>query len=109
MSLLDRWQDAADAREHALELWREAGDRLREGDTMRRLSRTMGHLCRGREAVAAAEDAVSILEPLGPSTELAWAYAGLATQRLMDASAGGDRAGPARPGDRRAAGGARGA
>jgi hypothetical protein len=29
--------------------------------------------------------AVSILEPLGPSAELAWAYAGLATQRLMDA------------------------
>ena len=47
--------------------------------------RTMGQLCRGPEAVAAAEDAVTILEPLGPSTELAWAYAGLATQRLMDA------------------------
>jgi len=25
-SLIDRWQDAADAREHALELWRQAGD-----------------------------------------------------------------------------------
>lgn len=85
VSLLDRWQDAANARERALELWHAAGDRLREGDTMRRLSRTMGHLCRGVEAVAAAEDAVSILEPLGPSIELAWAYAGLATQRLMDA------------------------
>jgi DNA-binding CsgD family transcriptional regulator/tetratricopeptide (TPR) repeat protein len=85
VSLLDRLQDAADARQCALQLWRTAGDRLREGDTMRRLSRTMGRLCRGREAVAAAEDAVSILEPLGPSTELAWAYAGLATQRLMDA------------------------
>jgi DNA-binding CsgD family transcriptional regulator len=85
VSLLDRLQDAADARQRALELWRAAGDQLREGDTMRRLSRTMGRLCRGREAVAAAEGAVSILEPLGPSTELAWAYAGLATQRLMDA------------------------
>jgi DNA-binding CsgD family transcriptional regulator/tetratricopeptide (TPR) repeat protein len=84
VSLLDRWQDAADARERALELWRAVGDRLREGDTMRRLSRTMGHLCRGRDAVAAAEAAVSILEPLGPSAELAWAYATLATQRLMD-------------------------
>ena len=71
--------------ERALELWRAAGDRLREGDTLRQLSRTMGHLCRGPEAVAAAQDAVTILEPLGPSTELAWAYAGLATQRLMDA------------------------
>ncbi len=85
VTLLDRLQDAADARQRALELWRLAGDRLREGDTMRRLSRTMGRLCRGREAVSAAQEAVSILESLGPSTELAWAYAGLATQRLMDA------------------------
>jgi DNA-binding CsgD family transcriptional regulator len=85
VTLLDRLQDAADARQSALALWRLAGDRLREGDTMRRLSRTMGRLCRGREAVAAAEEAVSILEQLGPSTELAWAYAGLANQRLVDA------------------------
>jgi DNA-binding CsgD family transcriptional regulator/tetratricopeptide (TPR) repeat protein len=85
VTLLDRLQDAADARQSALGLWRLAGDRLREGDTTRRLSRTMGRLCRGREAVAAAQEAVSILEPLGPSTELAWAYAGLATQRLVDA------------------------
>jgi tetratricopeptide (TPR) repeat protein len=85
VTLLDRLQDAADARQSALGLWRLAGDRLREGDTMRRFSRTMGRLCRGREAAAAAQEAVSILEPLGPSTELAWAYVGLATQRLMDA------------------------
>jgi tetratricopeptide (TPR) repeat protein len=85
VSLLDRLQDAADARQRALELWRAASNQLREGDTMRRLSRTMGRLCHGREAAAAAEGAVSILEPLGPSTELAWAYAALATQRLMDA------------------------
>ena len=31
VSMLDRWQEAADARERALELWREAGDQLREG------------------------------------------------------------------------------
>ena len=84
LSLIDRWQDAADARGHALALWREAGDRLREGDTMRRLSRTMWRLCRGHEAVAAAESALDTLEPLGPSVELAWAYANLATQRMLD-------------------------
>jgi DNA-binding CsgD family transcriptional regulator/tetratricopeptide (TPR) repeat protein len=84
VSLLDRWQDAADARERALALWRQAGYRLREGDTMRRLSRTMWRLCRGTDAAAASEAAVAILEPLGPSTELAWAYANLATQRMLD-------------------------
>lgn len=49
---------------------------------MRRLSGTMWRLCRGREAAVAAQAAVSILEPLGPGTELAWAYASLAVQRL---------------------------
>ena len=83
VSLVDRWQDAADAGERALELWRAAGDPLREGDTLRWLSRTMWRLCRGRDAVAAAEAAVAILEPLGPSTELAWAYANLASQRML--------------------------
>ncbi len=83
-SLVDRWQDAADAGERALASWRETGDRLREGDTLRRLSRTMWRLCRGRDAVVYAEAALATLEPLGPSTELAWAYANLATQRMLD-------------------------
>ena len=34
VSLLDRWQDAEPA-ERALGLWRDVGDRLREGDTLR--------------------------------------------------------------------------
>jgi hypothetical protein len=39
IGLLDRWHDAETAGERALALWREAGDRLREGDALRRLSR----------------------------------------------------------------------
>ena len=88
LSLIDRWQDAASAREHALEVWWRAGDRLRKGDTMCRLSRTMWRLCRGREALAAAESALATLEPLGPSPELAWAVANLAAQRMMDGESG---------------------
>jgi DNA-binding CsgD family transcriptional regulator/tetratricopeptide (TPR) repeat protein len=83
VSLVDRWADAADAGQRALELWRAAGDPLREGDALRKLSRTMWRLCRGREAVEAAQAAVAILEPLGPSTELASAYSGLAAQRML--------------------------
>jgi DNA-binding NarL/FixJ family response regulator len=41
VALLDRWQDAAAAGERALALWREAGDRLHEGDMLRHLSRAM--------------------------------------------------------------------
>ena len=51
--LLDRWQDAADAREHALALWRQAGDRLREGDTLRWLACSLCYLCRGSEGAEA--------------------------------------------------------
>ena len=82
--LLDRWQDAADAQEQALGRWRQAGDRRREGATLRTLSRTMWRLCRGQEALAAAEAAVSLLDPLGPSAELAWAQVDLGSRRLND-------------------------
>ena len=37
----------------------------------------MWRLCRGAESRSAAEAAVAVAEPLGPSTELAWAYARL--------------------------------
>ena len=84
LGLLDRWQDAADALEQALGRWRQAGDRRREGATLRTLSRTMWRLCRGQDALAAAEAAVSLLEPLGPSAELAWAYVNLGSRRLDD-------------------------
>ncbi len=84
LGLLDRWQDAADALERALGRWRQAGDQRREGATLRTLSRTMWRLCRGQEALAAAEAAVSLLEPLGPSAELAWAYVNLGSRRLDD-------------------------
>ncbi|WP_315967805.1 helix-turn-helix transcriptional regulator [Planotetraspora sp. A-T 1434] len=80
-ALLDQWQDAAEACERALMEWRKAGDRLREGDALRRLSRIMWNMCHGE--VAAAEDAVSVLEPLGPGVELAWAYATFANQRML--------------------------
>jgi DNA-binding CsgD family transcriptional regulator/tetratricopeptide (TPR) repeat protein len=88
LSLLDRWQEAAEVRERALALWRECGDRLREGDTLRRLSRAWCRLCRGSAALEAAEAALTTLTPLGPTPELSWAYANLATQRMLLEQAG---------------------
>ncbi len=84
LGLLDRWQDAADAGERALGLWRQAGDRLGESATLQQLSVTMWRLCRGAESVSAAEAAVAIGEPLGPSAELARAYAHLGQMRAGD-------------------------
>ncbi len=74
-SLLDRWQEAADARERALGLWRDVGDRLREGDTLRWLASSLCYLSRGEAGIAAGREAIALLEPLGPTVELAWAYA----------------------------------
>jgi DNA-binding CsgD family transcriptional regulator/tetratricopeptide (TPR) repeat protein len=83
-SLIDRWQDAAEAGERALALWRQAGDRLCQGATMLRLARTMWRLCRGEESAVAVESALALLEPLPPSAELARAYAQRAGQRMVN-------------------------
>ena len=82
LPLLDRWAEADIAAERALTLWREAGDRIREGGALRRLARIKSNMYRGRNAVAVAEAAIPVLEPLGPSGELARAYAALAGQLI---------------------------
>ena len=104
-SLLDRWQEAADARERALALWRDVGDRLREGDT-HPLAVLLAVLAepRRRGDIAAARAAIALLEPLGPTVELAWAYASLAAMWMVrSASQDAIGAGPAGAGGRRAA------
>jgi DNA-binding CsgD family transcriptional regulator/tetratricopeptide (TPR) repeat protein len=80
-SLIDRWQDAAEATSRAIGLWHQAGNRLREGDAMTRLSTVLRWLCRGDDANAMAEAAIEALIPLGPSAELASAYAERAMQQ----------------------------
>ncbi|MDX6287608.1 MAG: hypothetical protein QOG53_3093 [Frankiales bacterium] len=77
-ALIDRWERAAEAGEAALSLWREVGDPVRTGNTLRGQARTMWRLCKHDKAKAAAEEALAVLEPLPPSTELAWTYATLA-------------------------------
>jgi len=78
LSVIDSWDAAAAAYERALPLWRTTGDPLREGDILRKLSTTLWRLCRGREAGDASTAAVQVLEQLGPSVELARAYASVA-------------------------------
>ncbi len=78
LSVIDSWDVAAAAYERALSLWRTTGDPLREGDILRKLSTTLWRLCRGKEAGEASAAAVRALEPLGPSVELARAYASVA-------------------------------
>lgn len=82
--VLDRWSDALPARETAIELWRVLEDRVREADSLRMLTRCLYRECRGRDAEDAAAASLAILEPLGPSPELAHALAGEASLRMVN-------------------------
>jgi len=70
-SLVDRWEDSAEHRAAGLALWREVGDPLRVGADLHLYGRTMWRLCRGDEERTAAEESMRVLEPLGPTPELA--------------------------------------
>jgi DNA-binding CsgD family transcriptional regulator/tetratricopeptide (TPR) repeat protein len=70
--------DALEAAERALELHRELGNRLKEGDTLRWISR-FRYLASGIGAAdEPARAAVAVLEELPPSRNLALAYANMA-------------------------------
>jgi DNA-binding CsgD family transcriptional regulator/tetratricopeptide (TPR) repeat protein len=75
-AFIDRWDDAATMRQAAIACWHEVGDQLREGASQMRLSTVMWRLCRGTESLAAARQARELLEPLGPTEELAGLYVG---------------------------------
>ena len=82
LATLDQWAPAADALEESIGLWRAAGVPLREGDALRRLGTAYFRLCRGPEETVAIQSALAVLEPLGPSRELAWALSRTAGQYM---------------------------
>lgn len=88
LRVIDSFGAAVDAYQRALELWREVGDPLREGDTLRRAAGALWRLCRGREAAAASAAALQKLEPLGTTVELAQAYVSVAADRIGDQRSG---------------------
>jgi DNA-binding CsgD family transcriptional regulator/tetratricopeptide (TPR) repeat protein len=69
---------AIDASNAALEVWRAAGERLREGDTLRWLSRLLWFTGLRQEARQYGLNAVTTLKSLPAGPELAMAYANLA-------------------------------
>jgi DNA-binding CsgD family transcriptional regulator/tetratricopeptide (TPR) repeat protein len=72
--LTGQHERAIEARRAALEIWRASGERLREGDALQWLSRLSWFYERRAEADRYAAEAVSTLESLPPSPELAMAY-----------------------------------
>lgn len=81
----DQYDEGIAALEQALEIRQALGDKLEEGDALRRLSEF--HWCPGQTAESdrCARAAVSLLEALPPGPELGWAYANLAINCLSAA------------------------
>jgi DNA-binding CsgD family transcriptional regulator/tetratricopeptide (TPR) repeat protein len=75
--------DAWTARRQALELWRQLGNKLRQGDNLRWMSRFAWYLGRKEEADACGNEAIKVLEALPVSPELAWAYSNRAQLHML--------------------------
>jgi DNA-binding CsgD family transcriptional regulator/tetratricopeptide (TPR) repeat protein len=78
LSALDQWAGAGEVLEESVALWHENGVPLREGDALRCLAVAYWRTVRGQESDSAAFRALAVLEPLGPSRELAWALSRVA-------------------------------
>src|SRR5204863_9703605 len=76
--LTNRVPEAIEARRLALDEHRGRGDRLREGDTHRWLSRLAWFAGDNERAEGEARLAVELLESLPPGRELAMAYSNMA-------------------------------
>jgi tetratricopeptide (TPR) repeat protein len=75
--------EAIVAREEAMEQYRARGDRLREGDSHRWLSRLAWFEADNARAEHEAERAVELLETQPPGRELAMAYSNMAQLRML--------------------------
>jgi DNA-binding CsgD family transcriptional regulator len=83
--LTSRHERALEARRAALDIWRALGARMKEGDSLRWLSRLSWYLGRREEAEQYGADAIATLESLPPGPELAMAY-GNRAQLHMEAT-----------------------
>jgi DNA-binding CsgD family transcriptional regulator len=82
--LTERIDEALTAERAALALYRATGNRLKEGDTLRRISRLAYLAAEIDEARETAREAIAVLEQLRASRELASAYAQMAHQAQID-------------------------
>ena len=72
------------ARQEALEIWRNLGNHLKEGENLAHLSTIFVMNGRNAEAEHAGRTAIEILEELPVNTELVLAYSTQANQRMLN-------------------------
>jgi DNA-binding CsgD family transcriptional regulator len=82
--LTEQLEDALAAQSEALELYRAAGNQLKEGDMLIWASKLSYLDARIEAARETAREAVAVLEPLGPSRGLALAYGNVAQVAQID-------------------------
>ena len=81
--LIEWIEEAIEARQAALKLWRQVGDRLKIGDNQRWMSRLSWFAGQKETAEQYASDAIATLEPLPPGRELAYAYSNKAQLHML--------------------------
>lgn len=83
-AVVDRLPEAIDAYREAIELYDQSEDRFRKGDTLAICAWPLVRHGDNAEAEAAVQEAVTLLEPFGPTRELANAYRTKAHLRMLD-------------------------
>jgi len=81
--LTSQMEEAVQARQSALQIWRELGRSDQVGQTLRWLSRLSWFLGQSREAEQYAAEAVQLLEALPPDARLAMAYSNRAQLAML--------------------------
>jgi DNA-binding CsgD family transcriptional regulator/tetratricopeptide (TPR) repeat protein len=81
--LTDQAEEALQARREALEIWKRLGDRRRQGDNLRWMSRLSWFLGRKKDAESYSIEAMTVLEGLPPGPELAMAYSNRAQLHML--------------------------
>jgi ATP/maltotriose-dependent transcriptional regulator MalT len=81
--LTDQMEEALQARREALQIWKRLSDQLRQGDSLRWMSRFAWALGRNKEAESHSIEAVRILENSPPGPQLAMAYSNLAQLHML--------------------------
>ena len=81
---IDNLDEAIEAYQQAIELWREAQDRLKEGATLAALAWPLVRSGHNAAAEQASQQAIAVLETLAPTRELASAFRTKAHLRMLD-------------------------
>ena len=87
-AVLDRLPEAIEAYREAVALWADAGDAARQAEALSLLAWPLVRHGANAEADEVAGQAIALLEPLGPSGELANAYRTQAHLRMLDRDCG---------------------